>query len=349
LKDGAGLIGLVEKHPSRPFHNGHESVSGTPNNPPEALTPGKEIYMTRTTKGFTLIELLVVIAIIAILAAMLLPALAQAKQHAQRIKCTSNEKELGLGFAIWGSDHSDIIPPAAIYGSDTGGQLSWDDYIHYSLGGHDNAADLAGALTASNAVPQVLRCPADIINRLGVGGGLDYGNDLQRRSYAMSLGGSVTAPGAGSRSNPSIALPPATHGSGVYITDSTLTIANASWDPPGYKSGVIQDPAGTILLCELPNQYNLAGNVWPTFCVGPGYNVSTWGATQGGGYDTVQASNKTPADGKATYGAVLFGLHDRRFNYLSHDGHVAALRPQDTVGAGTTNNPLGMWTMLKGD
>jgi prepilin-type processing-associated H-X9-DG protein len=136
---------------------------------------------------------------------------------------------------------------------------------------------------------------------------------------------------------------------GVYITDSTLTIANAVWDPPGYKSGAVQDPAGTILLCELPNQYNLAGNVWPSYCVGPGYNIPTWSASEGGAYDNVQASNKTPADGKTTYGAALFGLHDRRFNYLFHDGHVATLRPQDTVGGGTTNNPLGMWTMVKGD
>jgi len=294
--------------------------------------------------AFTLIELLVVIAIIAILAALLLPALSQAKQHAQRIKCTSNEKQLGLGFALWGSDHSDIIPPAGIFGSDTGGQLAWDDYIHSYIGGHDNAADLAGALTASNFVPQVLRCPADIVNRIGLSG--EYGNDMQRRSYAMSYAGSVTAPGAGSRTSPSVALPPPKHGPGVWINDATLTIANAVWDPPGYKSGVAQDPAGTILLCELANQENLAGNSWPTFCVGPGYNIPTWAGTD---YDTVQAAIKAPSDGKPNYGAPLFGLHDHRFNYLCIDGHVSTLRPKDTVGSGTTNNPLGMWTMLKGD
>ena len=89
--------------------------------------PGRQ-----SSGAFTLIELLVVIAIIAILAAMLLPALGRAKTKAQTVRCLNNQRQWGLSVQLYASDNADGIPRD---GTDKGGQYIVDGVSNPDLSG----------------------------------------------------------------------------------------------------------------------------------------------------------------------------------------------------------------------
>ncbi len=97
-------------------------------------------------RGFTLIELLVVIGIIAVLAAMLLPVLAKAKERALKIACMSNLHQIGIGLTLYAGDNRDKVPSEAAGGTAWPWDMPWD------------AGNLM--LTAVGGTPKIFFCPS---------------------------------------------------------------------------------------------------------------------------------------------------------------------------------------------
>jgi len=104
--------------------------------------------------GFTLIELLVVIAIIAILAAMLLPALASAKEHGQRTKCLSNLRQIAVGVNMYANDYRQFLMSAKPSGGGTGAP-----FVQIAIYASSVPAIAGTGIPLQTNAPSVWTCP----------------------------------------------------------------------------------------------------------------------------------------------------------------------------------------------
>jgi len=187
-------------------------------------------------KGFTLIELLVVIAIIAILAAILFPVFAQARQKALAITCVSNMNQLGLGLIMYQQDYDDnFCPPLAwmpVGNFDpVNSPMTWDRLIY--------------PYTKS---VQLITCPGDIYSTPTV-----TAMGTLKRSYTMpgSLGWCWFCGNGGIENNYSCS------NGGSFGCEFTVPVAAAQY------------PAITVMLYERDN-YVGNGGWWNWYCVGDG-------------------------------------------------------------------------------
>jgi prepilin-type N-terminal cleavage/methylation domain-containing protein/prepilin-type processing-associated H-X9-DG protein len=279
----------------------------------------------KSPKGFTLIELLVVIAIIAILAAILFPVFAQAREKARQISCASNMKQLSLGVIQYTQDYDEMYPIGVIDGCQWGG----------GCGGTWNWAQMVSPYLKATGV---YGCPDD------PGSG-----NVQQPAAANAWKGYVMSYAA--------------NGYQSWVAGNGyaggLVGVMGHW-VPGYSTfgtyeqmplGKIGSPAGTIMIAEVHTSDLLATKTgqWGNFSAFGNMSVIsgvTWYT------DALPLPNTCGTSCTNTYPNTINGGVSTHHggstlaNFAFCDGHVKAMHPRDT-NPDNANDSKNMWLGLQ--
>ncbi|MCC6580144.1 MAG: prepilin-type N-terminal cleavage/methylation domain-containing protein [Phycisphaeraceae bacterium] len=272
--------------------------------------------MIRNRHAFTLIELLVVISIIALLIAVLLPALQGARKSAQRIQCSTQLRSIGQATAGYAADYRDLIPFGYLYWG--GGSTGYDGFCDYpttSLVGNGLAS-----VTWDDQIDGYLNIPMTR-NEIAVYPGVSRAQDFRkllcpsdnlpsisptlwlRNSYSFNRGLNSSETPAVNR--------------GICNTmDAGSGTAPGAW-PKQIRIAAVQKPSGTILATEVVNNRNMVGMWLRAVIDHPARQF----------FDDTLGIFTTPVHPSGTA------------NYLFVDSSVRTYKLEDTLGSGTN-----LWT-----
>ncbi|MBC8135747.1 MAG: DUF1559 domain-containing protein [Fibrella sp.] len=245
------------------------------------------MFISKRKSAFTLIELLVVIAIIAILAAILFPVFAQARDKARQASCLSNQKQLGTALIMYVQDYDESFPISQYIDSVSGAPYDWGNAIYPYIKNGVGVA-YSPTVTLYNGEGGVFSCPSFPQEQI-----CQYGINLciSHPYYETNPSESATLAGVDSPSN-RVAILEKGAASKVGYDHSFPTFEVGQWNWAGYLGGVVDG--------SVPEAHNDLA------------------------FDFDRNAD-APADGYPGPGGMPRYRHNKTCNVLFVDGHVKAV------------------------
>jgi len=268
--------------------------------------------VTTIRRGFTLIELLVVLAIISIMAAILFPAFAQAREKARASSCVSNLKQQTMGIVQYTQDYDEVVPPD--FYCDSAGESQGNDQCNNALG----TVTWIQCIRPYVKSKMIFHCPDQELNPYGIWGDaptVQFPSWPELPSYGYNY---------------------------AYLNPENYLASNPPNCPvdPGYADGVvivpvnvaqIEQPARTVLLTDVKNIGTDSTGYFPSWGVDPPYGTN---ACYWNGWGAGSAGDLAVFGGFLTYTGIVDPRHNGGVNVAFCDGHVKWLTP-GALAAGT--------------